>query len=237
MIIYNDSSLCFESKVFVSTPQKVIKSSSMYDGYYQDPSNPNNLMLQTTGLEPPFDESSLLSPLSPLDNFSYSSYTQPQSLGTSYNSYSQSPLASADNNFSPNMVSTVSPISTTQQPDLLNEKRRKRRESHNAVERRRRDHINEKIQELSTLLPEFASDIQNKPNKGIILRRSVEYIRHMQLFAARQMDRTLELEQCLLELCRRKDIKESELGLLVPLGTTIDLPAIQQFDIQDIIDE
>ena len=30
---------------------------------------------------------------------------------------------------------------------LLNEKRRRRRESHNAVERRRRDNINEKISE------------------------------------------------------------------------------------------
>lgn len=37
---------------------------------------------------------------------------------------------------------------------LANEKRRKRRESHNAVERRRRDNINEKIQELAMLLPE-----------------------------------------------------------------------------------
>ncbi len=37
--------------------------------------------------------------------------------------------------------------------EAINEKRRKRRESHNAVERRRRDHINEKIQELSSLLP------------------------------------------------------------------------------------
>jgi hypothetical protein len=37
--------------------------------------------------------------------------------------------------------------------DTLAEKRRRRRESHNAVERRRRDTINEKISELSTLLP------------------------------------------------------------------------------------
>src|SRR5258706_11101832 len=42
---------------------------------------------------------------------------------------------------------------------LANEKRRKRRESHNAVERRRRDNINEKIQELAMLLPdEWLSD-------------------------------------------------------------------------------
>jgi hypothetical protein len=83
------------------------------------------------------------------------------------------------------------------------------------------------------LLPEFASDAQNKPNKGIILRRSVEYIRHMQLFAARQMDRTLELEQCLMRLCQTKGINESELGLSVPLGTPIQLPAISSNEDHD----
>lgn len=100
----------------------------------------------------------------------------------------------------------------------MNEKRRRRRESHNAVERRRRDNINEKINELSTLIPEcllveagagpngaanglsseFGTDMNGdvlavgggldedaggassaalKANKGIILRKSVDYIR------------------------------------------------------------
>ncbi|CDS00462.1 hypothetical protein [Sporisorium scitamineum] len=145
----------------------------------------------------------------------------------------------------------------------LAEKRRKRRESHNAVERRRRDNINEKITELATLLPEamlldaiatstqggnsgtFAPALaakaalaaaaakgdtvpdssegqpnlpkssteayaaalapvhansaalaaaQAKPNKGIILRKSVEYIRHLQQFLDMQMGRIGFLE-------------------------------------------
>ncbi|KAG5638763.1 hypothetical protein H0H81_010385 [Sphagnurus paluster] len=42
---------------------------------------------------------------------------------------------------------------------LANEKRRRRRESHNAVERRRRDNINEKISELATLIPECLLDV------------------------------------------------------------------------------
>ncbi|KAF9929670.1 hypothetical protein FBU30_001300 [Linnemannia zychae] len=77
---------------------------------------------------------------------------------------------------------------------LMNEKRRKRRESHNAVERRRRDNINEKIQELSTLLPEIYVDSANKPNKGVILRKSVDYIRHLQQLVASQNNRNQELE-------------------------------------------
>ncbi|KAI5478819.1 hypothetical protein MNV49_004551 [Pseudohyphozyma bogoriensis] len=43
---------------------------------------------------------------------------------------------------------------TTGKAALLTEKRRKRRESHNAVERRRRDNINDRISDLASLLPE-----------------------------------------------------------------------------------
>jgi hypothetical protein len=120
---------------------------------------------------------------------------------------------------------------------LISEKRRKRRESHNLVERRRRDNINERIAELAQLLPSillepaqahpgssqarsendaggdeanspsdfvgslgtphadgFSSNppaqltaqqiaqqqAANKPNKGVILAKSVEYIRYLQ---------------------------------------------------------
>ncbi|KAI8811563.1 helix-loop-helix DNA-binding domain-containing protein, partial [Cladochytrium replicatum] len=86
----------------------------------------------------------------------------------------------------------------------INEKRRRRRESHNAVERRRRDNINEKIHELSTLLPDFANDTQNKPNKGIILRRSVEYIRYINMMCARQEARQRELEAAVTRLLNSK---------------------------------
>lgn len=55
---------------------------------------------------------------------------------------------------------------------IANEKRRRRRESHNAVERRRRDNINEKISELATLIPECLLD----PN-GQFLRHLTAYMR------------------------------------------------------------
>ncbi|KAJ1934938.1 hypothetical protein EC988_008648, partial [Linderina pennispora] len=48
------------------------------------------------------------------------------------------------------------------------------------VERRRRDNINDRIQDLYTLLPETMIDANTKPNKGIILKKSVDYIRQMQ---------------------------------------------------------
>ncbi|PVU95586.1 hypothetical protein BB561_001728 [Smittium simulii] len=60
------------------------------------------------------------------------------------------------------------------------EKKQRRRESHNAVERRRRDNINDRIQELYTLLPESMKDAAIKPNKGLILNLAVEYIKKIQ---------------------------------------------------------
>ncbi|KAG6897312.1 hypothetical protein C0992_002614 [Termitomyces sp. T32_za158] len=131
---------------------------------------------------------------------------------------------------------------------LANEKRRRRRESHNAVERRRRDNINEKISELATLIPECMLDVAApaapavnpvprtsspsddpgpgpgptspdannsasgtppppsavsaaadgvgvvKANKGMILRKSVEYIRYLQQLVEAQGARNRELE-------------------------------------------
>ncbi|KAJ3177974.1 Transcription factor E3 [Gaertneriomyces sp. JEL0708] len=110
--------------------------------------------------------------------------------------------------------------------DALTEKRRKRRESHNAVERRRRDNINEKIQELATLLPDFATDAQNKPNKGVILRRSVDYVRQLQQFASAQVDRNRELEEVLRRVLERTGINEADLGLSMPLGIVVELPTV-----------
>lgn len=142
----------------------------------------------------------------------------------------------------------------------LEEKRRRRRESHNAVERRRRDNINERISELAGLIPEemldgvaglgangdkadkdkagqsptsptspmldmlkmedgeggdglgatgtitptpgTASDNNKdskpnnalKANKGMVLRKSVEYIRYLQQLVNAQGVRNRELE-------------------------------------------
>jgi len=154
---------------------------------------------------------------------------------------------------------------------IANEKRRRRRESHNAVERRRRDNINEKITELATLIPECLLDPNDVPsasgtaatltmpaslsassddllfgaitggsapgataaaaaapaasaggakkeekdgsaepddkdgpdggaggvkaNKGMILRKSVEYIRYLQQLVSAQASRNRDLEQ------------------------------------------
>ena len=50
-------------------------------------------------------------------------------------------------------------------PDIkVAEKERQRKDVHNEIERRRRYHINDRIKELSTLLPSGDQDL--KQNKG-----------------------------------------------------------------------
>lgn len=99
------------------------------------------------------------------------------------------------------------------------QKKQKRRESHNQVERRRRDQINDRIQELARLIPEefmntplrssanpssplsaspathHAPDGTIKPNKGVILRKSVDYIKTLQDACREQQRRTKLLEE------------------------------------------
>ncbi len=107
---------------------------------------------------------------------------------------------------------------------LTDDKKRKRRESHNAVERRRRDTINEKINELAHLLPDIVSDMQSghqKPNKGMILKRSVEYVRHVHGVMKRSESRIYELEAALKNLLNVTNLDESVLTLSCPLGTKI----------------
>lgn len=45
----------------------------------------------------------------------------------------------------------------------------KRRATHNAVERRRRDRINQHIQQLSKLIPDCSNFVKNQVNLSIIL--------------------------------------------------------------------
>lgn len=99
---------------------------------------------------------------------------------------------------------------------LMAERRRRRRESHNAVERRRRDNINEKIKELADLVPasflHAGLDVpkDEKPNKGTILSRSVDYIRQLQQIIDKQNMAERELQDQIRRLQREHGLKETE---------------------------
>jgi hypothetical protein len=89
---------------------------------------------------------------------------------------------------------------------------------------RRRDNINERINDLATLLPDIVSEMNAghpKPNKGLILRRSVDYIKHVQGLLLRQNERIEELETVIRSLSCLLNVKEESLNLSCPLGTRI----------------
>lgn len=98
------------------------------------------------------------------------------------------------------------------------EKKRRRRESHNAVERRRRDNINDRITELATLLPDRDAV---KSNKGTILRKSVDHIRLLHDKLRQHQQRISELEN-MLEVYRHQQHQT-----MIPPGHPLDLSGMQ----------
>jgi len=67
---------------------------------------------------------------------------------------------------SPNTSAPVTTKGKHPDGDGLSEKRRRRRESHNAVERRRRDNINERIGELAGLIPGVLFECDGKSSSS-----------------------------------------------------------------------
>ncbi|SCU97554.1 LADA_0H06876g1_1 [Lachancea dasiensis] len=87
------------------------------------------------------------------------------------------------------------------------ERLRRRREFHNAVERRRRELIKQKIKELSKIVPPSLLNYNDqgkevKPNKSVILGRSVDYLEYLQ--------QVLEIQDRKRQLLLRK-VREFEL--------------------------
>ncbi|VEU20322.1 DEKNAAC101119 [Brettanomyces naardenensis] len=129
----------------------------------------------------------LLSPTSTYDGAGDSPYGSYQ--GSYNDSYLKSPMNS------PSLKAFGSPASIGSHLNPKNGmskegKLSRRRELHNAVERRRRDLIKEKIRELGTLVPpallydstklKSSQKKEIRANKSTILAKSVDYIRYLQ---------------------------------------------------------
>lgn len=143
-----------------------------------EPLNDNNSSILSTSLKSPI--SSTTTPGS-LRNNTYLSQSlrQPTFMGTT----PKSRHSSINNNTNGN--NTLDKLSTSVPKSLSHltteEKLRRKRDFHNAVERRRRELIKQKIKELGNLVPPSllcfdAKGKQIKPNKGIILSKTVDYI-------------------------------------------------------------
>lgn len=82
---------------------------------------------------------------------------------------------------------------------------KRKREFHNAVERRRRELIKQKIKELGTIVPPSLlnydiSGKQVKPNKSIILNKTVEYLEYLLQVLESQDRKKIQLLRKLREL-------------------------------------
>ncbi|KAH8255071.1 hypothetical protein KR038_004197 [Drosophila bunnanda] len=112
-----------------------------------------------------------------------------------------------DQNFNSELSIKQEPQSLTDAEINAMQKDRQKKDNHNMIERRRRFNINDRIKELGTLLPkgseafyEVVRDI--RPNKGTILKSSVDYIKCLKHEVARL--RQNECRQRQVELQNRK---------------------------------
>ncbi|XP_067644282.1 uncharacterized protein Mitf isoform X2 [Eurosta solidaginis] len=120
-------------------------------------------------------------------------------------------------NFSSDLAIKQEPQSITDAEMHALAKDRQKKDNHNMIERRRRFNINDRIKELGTLLPktndpyyEVVRDI--RPNKGTILKSSVDYIKCLKHEVSRLKQN--EIRQRQMEMQNRKllnRIKELEM--------------------------
>ncbi|XP_017155616.1 microphthalmia-associated transcription factor isoform X1 [Drosophila miranda] len=112
-----------------------------------------------------------------------------------------------DKNFNSELYIKQEPHSLTDAEINAMAKDRQKKDNHNMIERRRRFNINDRIKELGTLLPkgsdafyEVVRDI--RPNKGTILKSSVDYIKCLKHEVTRL--RQNECRQRQMEIQNRK---------------------------------
>jgi len=70
----------------------------------------------------------------------------------------------------------------------------RRRENHASVERRRRDNINECIAEFARMVPDLQD--ANRLNKGLILRKAVEYMEQIVQVRTQSRRRHMRCAHC-----------------------------------------
>ena len=188
---------------------------------------PGSLRSPSTSLRPnaSYLSTSLRQP-SALSNYTGNGTTTSSSglLSTSVSRHA-SAAAGMDSNLSTSVPKAISHLTQ-------DEKLRRKRDFHNAVERRRRDLIKQKINELGNLVPpsllRFDSAGKSvKPNKGIILNKTVEYVRFLLQVGEAQDHKREKLQSKIAEL----EAKFSGLGVhdnnnsanvaQIPLHTTM----------------
>lgn len=153
----------------IMTPSSFSFNPQQFETLTRSDSNSN--LLSTSVRSPSTTSTSLRNA-----NYLSQSLRQPNMMGTTPKSRHSSLATNLNNldSLSTSVPKSLSHLSTE-------EKLRRKRDFHNAVERRRRELIKQKIKELGNLVPPSllcfdSSGKQVKPNKGIILNKTVDYI-------------------------------------------------------------
>ncbi|KAH8325416.1 hypothetical protein KR067_008502, partial [Drosophila pandora] len=143
-------------------------------------------------------------PLSPSISSVATSASEPDDL---FDDILQSDSFNFDKGFNSELSIKQEPQSLTDAEINAIAKDRQKKDNHNMIERRRRFNINDRIKELGTLLPkgseafyEVVRDI--RPNKGTILKSSVDYIKCLKHEVSRLKQN--EIRQRQMEIQNRK---------------------------------
>jgi len=91
---------------------------------------------------------------------------------------SKQKLSSTNDNNQHELNSHISTNRTDNQDNLPHITLAKRRATHNAVERRRRDRINQHIQQLSKLIPDCSNYVKNQ-SKTAVLEKTIAYVHEL----------------------------------------------------------
>ncbi|CCE63157.1 hypothetical protein TPHA_0E00620 [Tetrapisispora phaffii CBS 4417] len=159
-------------------------------------------------------------------NYLSSSLRQPSLINPDYNNAmtpsSVNSISKFEATISPGVSGSSSAAPSSSVPNKMvshmsaEEKRKRKREFHNAVERRRRELIKEKIKELGKLVPpslfmyDAATGKKIKANKGTILYKTVEYLEFLKNVVEAQHYRKKKL---LLKLQELNHVNETDKSL------------------------
>ncbi|CAI4054780.1 Rtg3p SKDI_02G0080 [Saccharomyces kudriavzevii IFO 1802] len=196
-------------------------SSSLSSSINSDMMTPNTYSSSFSYNPQTLGPASVSSTYSPKVRSPSSSFRAGSFLSSSFRHGSINTPRTRHTSISSNMTENMGPGSI---PKVLtgltsDEKLRRKREFHNAVERRRRELIKQKIKELGQLVPPSLLNYddlgkQIKPNKGIILDRTVEYLQYL----AEILELQSRKKKALLDKIRELENKKSSVATLPPFA-------------------
>ncbi|KAH8403614.1 hypothetical protein KR222_009338 [Zaprionus bogoriensis] len=207
----NNNSSYYGSSNMDQSGVDVVHKSLYQKGSLNSMNNCTSSSILNTMRNPTFSNTNTASPLqsrsAPMSPSISSVATSASEAEDLFDDILQNDVYDFDKNFSSELSIKQEPQNLTDAEINALAKDRQKKDNHNMIERRRRFNINDRIKELGTLLPkgseafyEVVRDI--RPNKGTILKSSVDYIKCLKHEVSRL--RQNESRQRQMEIQNRK---------------------------------